>query len=157
MHNLLAQPPFIRVVASSFPSMEANMRRPIAILLAALAMSGNAHGANCSGSGSPLVLTIDDWRLLPSGAVELGYHLAADKPVTLLQAHVYFEIAGGEGRADANLWIEDNAGLAPDGVASVTLDKPMARLLAVAIPRTVTVYACTNVMEYADGSGVIID
>ena len=135
------------------------MRGLIYCAVALLALPGAAQARDCSGQGSPQVLTFEDWRLLPDagGAVELTYRLNEDKPVTLLAAHVYFEIGPDQVPADAALELADAAGLAPGGTATLTLAKPMARELAAAAPASITVSACTNYMEYLDGSGVIID
>lgn len=135
------------------------MRGLIFGMMAVLALPAGAGAADCSGQGSLNVLSFDAWSLVPdgNGAVELSYRLDGDKPVTLLAAHVYFETTAGDRRADAALELVDPAGLPRAGTATISLSKPMVQRLSAAAPGRVSVYSCTNVMQYRDGSGVIID
>ena len=135
------------------------MRGLIWGMVAVLALAGAVQAKDCSGQGSAQVLTFEDWVLVPhgNGAVELTYRLHEDKPVTRMQAHVYLEIGPDDVAADAGLELVDPAGLTPGGTATLTVTKPMAHRLAAAAPGSVTASACTNYLEYLDGSGVIID
>ena len=128
-------------------------------VVVALSLTAGVAAAECSGQGSVKLLTFDSWSLVVggNGVVELAYRLDEDKPVTRLSAHVYFEDTAGDRQADAALDLVDAAGLPRVGTATVPLDKPMRQRLSAAAPGGISAYACTNLVEYLDGSGVIID
>ena len=125
-------------------------------VVVALSLTAGVAAAECSGQGSVKLLTFDSWSLDAAG-VELAYRLDEDKPATHLSAHVYFEDAAGDRQADAALDLMDAAGLPRIGTATIPLDKPTRQRLNAAAPGGISAYACTNLVEYLDGSGVIID
>ena len=139
--------------------MEAAMRAMILGLVAMLAVTGGATARDCNGQGSVQVLSLDGWAFSSGGKsqVELSYRLDDDKTATLLQAHVYFQIAPDEVLADAAIDLANAAGVPESGVEPITLSKEAARRLAKADHDAVSVFACTNYIEYLDGSGSIID
>ena len=135
------------------------MRGLFCCVVVTLSLTVGAAAAECSGQGSVKLLTFDSWSLVAggNGGVELAYHLDEDKAVTRLSAHVYFEDTAGDRQADAALDLVDAGGLPLVGTATVSLSKPMRQRLGAAAPGGISAYACTNVVEYLDGSGVIID
>jgi hypothetical protein len=151
------QSPFISLVAwLSDKTGGKRMRGLFYGVAVALALTAGVAAAECSGQGSVKLLTFDSWSL-DAGGVELAYRLDDDKPVTRLSAHVYFADTAGDRQADAALDLVDAAGLPRIGTATVLLDKPMRQRLSAAAAGGISAYACTNVVEYLDGSGVIID
>ena len=139
--------------------MEVAMRAMILGLVAILAVTGGAAARGCDGQGSEQVLSLDAWAFSSSGKsqVELSYRLDDEKAVTLLQAHVYFQIAPDDVLADAAIDLANAAGVPESGVEPITLSKEAARQLAKADHDAVSILACTNYIEYLDGSGLIID
>ncbi|MDB5585935.1 MAG: hypothetical protein JWP26_905 [Devosia sp.] len=135
------------------------MRVVILGLLAMLAVTGVAEARDCSGQGSARVLQFDDWAVSNSGKVQvdLSYRLDAEKPVTVLQGHVYFQIAPDDVLADAAIDLTNSAGMPDSGDQAITLSKDAARRLAKADHEAVSVFACTNYIEFLDGGGMIID
>ncbi|MET3901034.1 hypothetical protein ABIB57_005002 [Devosia sp. UYZn731] len=89
------------------------MRVVILGLVAMLASMGVAEARDCSGQGSEHVLKFDTWAISNSGKVQvdLNYRLDAEKPVTLLQGHVYFQIAPDDVLADAAIDLTNSAGV----------------------------------------------
>jgi hypothetical protein len=139
--------------------MEVAMRAMILGVVAILAVTGGAAARDCSGQGSEQVLSLDGWTFSSSGKsqVELSYRLDVEKAATLLRAHVYFLIAPDAVLADAAIELANVAGVPESGVEPITLSKDAARRLARADHDAVSVLACTNYIEYLDGSGTIID
>lgn len=135
------------------------MRGLIWGLLAILLSCAAAEGRDCSGQGYAGTLVIDDWAVVPkgAGAIELHYTLHEQKPVTLLSAHLYFEMGADTVIADVSLQLTDLAGLPLEAITLVNVAKPMALHLSGEHPADITVTACTNYIEYLDGSGIIID
>jgi hypothetical protein len=139
--------------------MEIAMRVVILGLVAILAVTGVAEARDCSGQGSGRPLTFDDWAVSSSGKsqVDMTYRLNGEKAVTQLQAHVYFQIAPDDVLAEAAIDLANAAGAPDSGIETITLSKDAARRLAKADHDAVSVFACTNYIEYLDGSGSIID
>jgi hypothetical protein len=144
---------FICSVAS-LNQMEAAMRTVILSVIAVLAMTGAATARGCNGQG-----TSDDWTISSQAKsqVELSYVLVEAKAVTLLRAHVYFQIALDEVLADVVVELTDPAAVSASGIKAIALTKDAVRRLAKADLAEVEVFACTNYIEYVDGSGTIID
>lgn len=139
--------------------MEVAMRAIILGLVALLTVTGGAAARDCSGQGSERFLSVDDWAFSSSGKsqVDLSYRLDDEKVATLLEAHVYFQIAPDDVLADAAINLANAEGVPDSGVEPVTLSKDAARRLAKADHDAVGVFTCTNYVEYLDGRGLIID
>ena len=132
------------------------MRAVILGMALVVATMGIAEARDCSGQGSAKVLTIEQWMLLGGGQVEVSYTLH-DEKATRLGGHVYFQIVPDDVLADAPIGLENEAGIAPQGSTTLDLGKDATRRLMAAVSGAVGVFACTNTVEYLDGSGVIID
>jgi hypothetical protein len=140
--------------------MEAAMRAVILGLVAMLAVTGEAAARDCSGQGSGRYLSVEEWAFSSSSGksqVDLSYRLDDEKTATMLQGHVYFQIAPDDVLADAAIELANAVGVPASGVEPITLSKDGARRLAKADRDAVSVFACTNYIEYLDGSGLIID
>ncbi|MDB5530345.1 MAG: hypothetical protein JWR51_3448 [Devosia sp.] len=135
------------------------MRAVIFGLAAILAVTGGAAARDCSGQGSARYLSVVDWGFSSGGKsqVDLSYRLDDEKIATQLQGHVYFQIAPDEVLADAAIDLANVAGVPNNGVEPVALSKDAVRRLARADHDAVSVFVCTNYLEYLDGSGLIID
>jgi hypothetical protein len=132
------------------------MRAVILGLAIVVATMGIAEAHDCSGQGSVQVLTIDHWDL-NGRQVEVSYQLHDDKVATILEAHVYFQIAADDVLADAAISLANDSGIPPQGSSTLTLSKDATRRLIAQGHAEPSVFACTNYIEYLDGSGVIID
>ena len=133
------------------------MRAVILGMALVVATMGIAEARDCSGQGSTRVLTIEQWMLLGGGQVEVSYTLHDEKAATRIGGHVYFQIVPDEVLAHAPIGLENDAGIAAQGSTTLDLGKDATRRLMASVSGTVGVFACTNTIEYLDGSGVIID
>lgn len=135
------------------------MRAMILGLAVVVATMGIAQAQECGGQGSVQVLTIAGWALLEGSKsqVEVRYQIHDDKVATTLEAHVYFQVAPDQKLADAAISLKNESGIAERGSAMLTLSKDATRRLMQEGHGTPGVFACTNYIEYLDGSGVIID
>ena len=134
------------------------MRAAVLGLALMVAAMGGAEARDCSGQGSAQVLTFSAWSLSASdkSSVEVTYSLHDDKTIMALQAHLYFQIAPDDVLADAAFELTNEAGVAHGGTRQVSLPKDAIRRLQLDVG-DVALFACTNTIEYLDGSGVIID
>jgi len=134
------------------------MRTMILSLMAVMAVVDTAQARDCSGQGSDSVLTFDQWSISTTGKsqVELSYRLDSDKPTTLVQGHVYFQV-GNDVLADTAIDVADADRVAKIGVARVALAKDEMARLAAAEHDSVSILACVYTIEHSDGSGTIID
>jgi hypothetical protein len=135
------------------------MRAVILSVAMAVATMGIAQAHECSGQGSVQILTIEGWELLDGtkSQVEVSYQLHDDKVATTLEAHVYFQIEPDDVLADAAISLKNDAGIPQEASAMLTLSKDATRRLMEEGHANPSVFACTNYVEYLDGSGVIID
>lgn len=135
------------------------MRAVILSVAMVVATMGVAEAHECSGQGSVQILTIEGWELLDGtkSQVEVSYQLHDDKVATTLEAHVYFQVAPDDVLADAAISLKNDAGIPQEGSSTLTLSKNATRRLMEQGHAISSVFACTNYVEYLDGSGVIID
>ena len=135
------------------------MRAVILSVAMAVATMGIAEAHDCSGQGSMQILTIEGWELLDGtkSQVEVSYRLHDDKVPTTLEAHVYFQVEPDDVLADAAISLKNDAGIPDQGSSTLTLSKDATRRLMEQGHANPSVFACTNYIEYLDGSGVIID
>lgn len=78
------------------------MRALVVGLMAIVAVTSGAAARDCAGQGSERLLIFDDWAISSSGKsqVDLSYRFEDEKTATLLQGHVYFQIAPDDVLAD---------------------------------------------------------